>query len=222
MTAVMSSAILAAPGPDTGELMVGYPFTSVSTSSTEIVKIQLRVYLSAVLKRPENVIIMRDVFFEGLHSGYGSKVATNALHYSECVFSNRPLDLVYVQLPEFYLESSQSVVDLKDFTADGMKNYKEREGRTLTSDEQIAFFESALQLTMANVLEPKQHADDTDAKRFMRMLEDERPTKLFMGAHRPTGGGDIVPNCGHLGVLDSPAMVDRLFGSFVYNDHGPR
>ena len=34
---------------------VGYPFTSVSTSSTDIVKIQLRVYLGAVMKRPENV-----------------------------------------------------------------------------------------------------------------------------------------------------------------------
>ena len=80
--AVMSSAILAAPGSDTGELLIGYPFTSISkcfaanqsracdvrmcsthqrhlfltwrvcthtgTSSTEIVKIQLRVYLGAV------------------------------------------------------------------------------------------------------------------------------------------------------------------------------
>ena len=59
MSAVMSSAILAAPGADTGELLLGYPFTSVSTSSSEIVKIQLRVYLGSVLKRPENVIIMR-------------------------------------------------------------------------------------------------------------------------------------------------------------------
>lgn len=34
MEAVMSHAIIAAPGSETGELLVGYPFTSVSTSST--------------------------------------------------------------------------------------------------------------------------------------------------------------------------------------------
>jgi hypothetical protein len=33
LDAVMSSAILAAPGASTGELLIGYPFTSVSTSS---------------------------------------------------------------------------------------------------------------------------------------------------------------------------------------------
>jgi hypothetical protein len=62
MDAVMSSAVVAAPSSDTGELLIGYPFTSVSTSSTEIVKIQLRVYLGAVIKKPENILIMRHVF----------------------------------------------------------------------------------------------------------------------------------------------------------------
>merc|ERR1712086_418168 len=71
MDAIMSSAILAAPGSETGELLIGYPFTSVSTSSTEIVRIQLRVYLGAVLKRPENVLLLRNVYFEGLGNGSG-------------------------------------------------------------------------------------------------------------------------------------------------------
>lgn len=71
MTCMMSSAVLAAPGADTGELLVGYPFTSVSTSSSEQVKIQLRVYLAAVLKRPEAVIVMRNVHFEGLTENFG-------------------------------------------------------------------------------------------------------------------------------------------------------
>ena len=53
MTLVMSSAILAAnPGSQTGELLVGYPFSSVSTSqSTESMLLKLRVYLGSVLYR---------------------------------------------------------------------------------------------------------------------------------------------------------------------------
>ncbi len=59
MTAVMSSAVLAAPGADTGELLIGYPFTSVSTSSTEIMKIQLRVYVCKNRPGPATALAWR-------------------------------------------------------------------------------------------------------------------------------------------------------------------
>jgi hypothetical protein len=63
----MSSAILAAGGSDTGELLVGYPMTGVSTNArTESMTIALRVYLGAVLKRPENVVVIPHVAFEGI------------------------------------------------------------------------------------------------------------------------------------------------------------
>jgi len=64
---VASSAILAAPGSNTGELLVGYPFTGVSTSQAEErMRIQLRCYLGAVLYQPENVLILPNVFVEGI------------------------------------------------------------------------------------------------------------------------------------------------------------
>jgi hypothetical protein len=64
---VASSAILAAPGSDTGELLIGYPFTSVSTSqSDERMRVQLRCYLGSVLYQPDNVIIMRDCHIDGI------------------------------------------------------------------------------------------------------------------------------------------------------------
>ena len=65
----MSSAILAKCGSDTGELLVGYPMTGVSTNQrTESMTIALRVYLGAVLKKPENVTIIPHVAFEGIVS----------------------------------------------------------------------------------------------------------------------------------------------------------
>ena len=67
LTLKMSSAILAAGGSDTGELLVGYPMTGVSTNArTESMTVALRVYLGAVLKRPENVIVIPHVAFEGI------------------------------------------------------------------------------------------------------------------------------------------------------------
>jgi hypothetical protein len=65
------SAILAAPGADTGSLMVGMPHTAVSTSQTdESLKMQLRVYLGAVVKQPESVVIIPDVTITGVASSF--------------------------------------------------------------------------------------------------------------------------------------------------------
>lgn len=64
---VMSSGLLAAPGASTGELLVGMPQTGVSTSQTdESLKMQLRVYMGAVLKQPESVIVLPDISADGI------------------------------------------------------------------------------------------------------------------------------------------------------------
>ena len=54
MKFTMSSGILVAnPGSETGELLIGYPFSAVSTSqATEQMTIKLRCYLGAGIYRP--------------------------------------------------------------------------------------------------------------------------------------------------------------------------
>jgi len=62
-TIVTSSAIMAVPGSETGELLYAYPSTGISTSqTTESMKMQLRVYLGAVLYDPSKILILPDVF----------------------------------------------------------------------------------------------------------------------------------------------------------------
>lgn len=62
-----SSAILAAPGDSTGQLLIGYPFTGVSTShAEERMRIQLRCYLGACLYQPDAVMILPNVFINGI------------------------------------------------------------------------------------------------------------------------------------------------------------
>ena len=60
-------AIIATPGDETGNLLMQYPRSTVSAdASTESGRMQLRVYMGAVLKRPENVMVMRNVAFNGI------------------------------------------------------------------------------------------------------------------------------------------------------------
>lgn len=62
----MQSAIIGVAGDDTGNLLMQYPRSTVSSdASTESGRLQLRVYMNAVLKRPENVLILNDVSFNG-------------------------------------------------------------------------------------------------------------------------------------------------------------
>jgi hypothetical protein len=62
----MSSAIMSVPNAGVGELLVGYPSTAIATNAaTESGRMQLRCYLGSVLYRPEDVLILPDVAFDG-------------------------------------------------------------------------------------------------------------------------------------------------------------
>tara|TARA_Y100001938_G_C8098554_1_gene439890 strand:+ start:3660 stop:6299 length:2640 start_codon:yes stop_codon:yes gene_type:complete len=68
----MLNAVIAKAGSETGSLLVGYPMTSVSTNArTEAMTVALRVYLGAILKRPENALVLPHVAFGGVVSDTG-------------------------------------------------------------------------------------------------------------------------------------------------------
>lgn len=75
----MLSAILAAPGKATGELLYAYSSCSVSTNpATELGKLGLRVYLGAAIYAPENIFILPNVAFETVLSDNLFAVRCNA------------------------------------------------------------------------------------------------------------------------------------------------
>lgn len=79
---VASSAILGAPG--SGELLVGYPFTGVSTShAEERMRIQLRCYLGAALYQPDNVLILPNVFVDGIVETFYVHLPNNGKTYED-------------------------------------------------------------------------------------------------------------------------------------------
>ena len=195
INAMMSSAILAAPGESTGSLLVGYPFTSVSTSSQEMVKIQMRVYLGCVLRSPESVIVLRDVYFEGLKDGY---------KFSEDAVDTQNNDLVRCWLPTRYLDENRASISYADFG-----QAFEKHGATDTSAETVL---AGVLLVGAGLLEStfsdREHDDD-----------NRTPQKVYCGATKTTAGNGVTltKNTGHMGSLDHPDHTARLWGSFVYD-----
>jgi len=206
--AVMSSGILAAPGAETGELLIGYPFTSVSTSSTEIVKIQLRVYLGAVMKRPENVILLRNIFFEGLREGSGNKMFDPSKHNvgDGDGMSTDGHDLTVVWFPKKYM-LGHSKIDYADFTLENIVKVSD-------TGERAAYFHTHMQLRRLGMV--------TETGLDKELIEAGVPTVVYQGAcqHKGTEWKDAQTNNGHLGILDDPALADRLFGTFAYSDKG--
>ena len=75
---VMSSAILAKSGSDTGEMLFAWPHTGISTSqTTETMKMQLRAYFGAVLYKRENIMILEDIHCETIKSSRRSEDREN-------------------------------------------------------------------------------------------------------------------------------------------------
>jgi hypothetical protein len=66
-TCITSHAILATPGAETGEMLVGYPSTGISTShNEERMRIQLRAYMGIGIYQPDNILVMKDAFCESI------------------------------------------------------------------------------------------------------------------------------------------------------------
>lgn len=83
MVCQMSSAILVSnPGSETGELLMAFPHTGVSTNqATESMKVQLRCYLGAAVYRPNNVLVLPDVAFDKVISGHGGSEVVGVGEY---------------------------------------------------------------------------------------------------------------------------------------------
>ena len=121
LEAIMSSAILAAPGAETGETLDWLPVHFGVNVFNGNCKIQLRVYLSSVLKKPENVLIMRHVFAEELHRGHGHKFVKLAEYAQEDMINQSDrADLTAISVPEDYLRETH-VIDYEDFNFESIR-----------------------------------------------------------------------------------------------------
>ena len=193
--ALMSSAILAASGANTGELLMAYPQTSVNTIATspEMMKMQLRVYLGAYLKNPSNVMVIPDCHFEGITGGGAWNDDKNFWHF----FQNDK-------------NKAQTNSRSLDFTT-----FKTDEGNSNAAGD--------LGTTGKN-RNPAKSGKETKYSPD-RLLSDPKtkPLVLYQAAVFGDAVGHMLlePNEGHLGSLDCPEGMHKLFGHNVFASGGP-
>ena len=152
------------------------------------------------------VIVIRNVFFEGLIGGHKSRVApaeTEAKKYSS--ETSQDYDLVKVTVPSDYLEKNKTCLNWADFAGE------EKKGDYKTTQEQ---------LTRLGILEKK------DSKYYVKKSGPDDgpgfPSRVYRGTTYKKGSEEVMQvNTGHMGNLDHCRSVPRLYGagSFVYDSN---
>lgn len=72
-----SGFMVTEPGASTAELLYAFPKTTVSNSETvDEARGMVRSWVGPVIKKPQNILVLRDIAFKGILSGAGSRILT--------------------------------------------------------------------------------------------------------------------------------------------------
>ena len=212
-TFVMSHGILAVPGSETGELLIGYPFTAVSTNQqTESMVLKLRAYLGCALYRPENVLLLPNIAFEGAQAGYGVKPANTddtSFKDVEVVFVSHA-DIAGGPKTNKYLADTCKLDEHPIFRFDELCH-------CLNQDFGAAADKNAAKNRLP-LLYRENITVDSNGKFIYKAsskAEYRLPRIIERGTYKKGAGVNdpIVPNAGRLGKLDHPDYCDRIWGT---------
>lgn len=186
---VASSAILGAPGSSTGELLIGYPFTGISTSQTEErLRVQLRCYLGACLYQPDAVIVLPNVFVEGI---------TEVGYIGDDTYEKLKEEMGDSKYAPLLSEAKQKEVSDKESELLA----KQAEIEANTDNSKTAGLEAALtalQEEIQGIIEGAISSDEFD--------------NIPYGATYNTDGSVLQENTGEFGQLDHPRHYIGLHG----------
>ena len=197
MEILASSAILAVPGSETGELLMAYPSTGISTSqTTETMKMQLRVYMGAVVHRPDNVIILPDIMPNGVKSGHGATAKGGEIGLDDA--NGGVPDLYVMTAADFPVNKNGGAVDLTCDECAGLRN--------------------TLNKAFGDNNTPYRYPVDKDNLDTLGM--EPLPMMLYKGRVDVQNNDTkewttIQHNNGHLETLDDPHN-DRIHGLYRY------
>lgn len=188
----MGTGILSVPGSSVGELLLGYPSTSVSTNAaTESGRMQLRCYLGAVVYRPEQVLLMEDISFEGID------------------------DAVMFQMAD-----APYPVDNGAFRARGAADTAFLNGGTDLPVGPGGGVNPPALYRLANGLAPATNVAagvDLMARFFENGVEEDLDAfRMYEGTKYDAADNVLFTNNGHLGMIDSHQHWRRATGMQVY------
>ena len=194
----MSSGVLVAnPGSETGELLIGYPFSAVSTSqSTEQMTIKLRCYLGAGIYRPENVLILPHIAFEGLDINDAGIKTTGDNPTSNIESFKAPTAL------KAFL--TKPIVDMDEVAKNMTDTMYNSDGSGTNPPKLPEHFKDAFKPLGGGKYE-FDPAQDWYCRKIYRGYSASNPS----GEPRAT----LTTNTGHLGAVDSLEYCNRVWGT---------
>ena len=215
MRFVMSSGILVAnPGSETGELLIGYPFSAVSTSqSTEQMVVKLRCYLGAGVYRPENVLILPNIAFEGLD------------HDDACVKEENFVKVTTSGINGTFIDGAPTPFDTADKAAAGFKNLLSKPVVDMYEvTEWLTTYEKAVKVDSGDTTKrdlkglgglEKAIEYTHDKKTFTFKQNDDIHARIYRGFSTKGAGGTTImtSNAGHLGEIDSLEHCNKVWGT---------
>lgn len=201
---VMSSAILAKSGSETGEMLFAWPHTGISTSqTTETMKMQLRAYFGAVLYKRENIMILEDVHCERVLSSHVTEINSDTPVNNDMIEVTDLMTVADAAMVNGPLRLRNLLSTVEDQTRDN----------ALTAGNAKAELAGAA-AQMAKVAK-------TLYQNAFAWTEERRLDVLYPGRIEmlTTDSGWVVyqENQGHLGRLENPANP-AAYGQFVYNN----
>ena len=211
MVCMMNSAIFCAhPGVETGSLLMAYPSTGISTTqTTESMRMQLRVYLGALIRKEENLLILNDIQFDGIVKGHGCNLAPSLAEFRE-----------YRGDPHRHSGRSQGgdhhdlviCAKLKTTPWDRIWHDPVFCGMNTRGPfehvfrERMMFHQNTKTHTSPEWPEHEKNHKDTGA------LSGDIPAIFRSGTVTDHRGDEVQTNRGHLGVLDNPDLCDVIYG----------
>jgi hypothetical protein len=201
MVMYTSSAILAAPGAMTGEMVYAYPFAAItSNEDTESLYMKIVCYQGAYLRDVKRVCILPSVHINGVLGGHGSKLATT----TDFDVDEHDLIPVFMKRP-----------DNDDAPFNGVIDLTSREVRE-TSAAELNHMLYKIPDDVAAL-----NADPTRTSLGINhTINGSTPLFIYPGAtHGCTTAGKwdkYQTNSGHLGWMDDP-FCDRVRGVHLYS-----
>ena len=159
-----------------------------------------------MLRKPEAVLILRNIYFEGLKSGHRFRLTSNAATAAEL----DDYDLGVMLIPDSYLSSHNTCINWNDFAGAAAESPAAKDGVDAGDVAHVQMQLKAMGLMDGNFNVVCQDPEDGPGI----------PTRVYRGTTYDNGKETIrTHNNGHMGMLDDYRHTSRLFGatSHVYS-----
>lgn len=212
MVLLMNNALFFSdPGDETGSFLVAFPHTGVSTNQVnESMRMSMRIHIGCIIKRPENIIVLRHVQCAGFIKGHGVGLAETTDEFLE---SRADDDDDERKTTDLVLMAKLESTPWSNVWKDPLWTLLAQRGPYGSiMREKFEFLDGGGR-------EWPDHGDvEVDPAVQKTSITGDVPVHLYRGTVCNGRGEIVLRNNGHLGPLDNPACCGMIAGQQRYGE----